>query len=246
MRKLLAMALLLLAWPAAVQAAVPSSVPAQGSLLTLAGTPVADGDYVLTLQLYGQDKGGTAVWKEGPLVVTVKYGQFALDLGSTTPLTPALLASLPEAWLGVTVGNDPELQRKRLSSVVYALRAGQAEGVDCSGCIGAAQLDPKLLASLAKTADLVPLAKSSDLAQFAKATDLGDYVKAAALAKVAATGSYQDLTDAPKLADVATTGQFADLQGVPTLVKAGSSCGTGLVVKGIKADGSLDCVAGGV
>ncbi len=44
------------------------------------------------------------------------------------------------------------------------------------------------------------------------------------------------------LADVATSGAYADLKGLPGLAKIGTSCGTGLVVKGLKADGTLECI----
>lgn len=225
------------------EAAVPNAIPATGALLGPGGTVVADGDYIVTVQLYGQEKGGSSVWKEGPLVVPVKFGQFSLELGAVTPVTPALLAGLPETWLGVTVGSDPELPRRRLASVAYALRAAHADNLDCSGCVGSSQLDPNLLSTLAKAADLAPLAKASDLVQYAKAVDLADFVKASALAKVAGTGNYSDLLGAPALAAVATSGKYADLLEAPTLAKLGAACGTGLVMRGIKADGSYDCVS---
>ena len=43
---------------------------------------------------------------------------------------------------------------------------------------------------------------------------------------------------------VAKSGAYSDLSGLPTLAKLGTTCGSGLVVKGLMADGSLDCVAG--
>jgi len=201
------------------------------------GGPVADGDYALTFRLYGGEKEAKPAWKEGPLVVTLKGGQFSLALGGEVALTAAVLGALPEAWLGVTIGNDPELQRKPLLSAPLAIRAAVAEGLDCSGCIGASHLDPKALAGYVKAGDLQGFAKSADLA---------DYVKAGALSAVAASGNYGDLKGAPQLSDVAKTGAFADLTAIPTMAKVGVACGTGLVVKGIKADGALDCIAGGV
>ncbi|MBI5607366.1 MAG: hypothetical protein HY902_00635, partial [Deltaproteobacteria bacterium] len=106
------------------------------------------------------------------------------------------------------------------------------------------------LAAYAKAADLGAYAKSADLAAYAKAADLvglaskgdlSDYVKAASLAPVAGTGSYNDLADKPQLAKVASTGKFTDLTDMPVLAQVGKSCGTGLVVKGLAADGSLVC-----
>ncbi|MBI5609577.1 MAG: proprotein convertase P-domain-containing protein [Deltaproteobacteria bacterium] len=227
----------------AAQAAVPMLTNLEGVLLSGSGTAAPDGKYDVTLQLYGQEVGGTAAWKEGPLAVTVKNGQFSLALGAATPLSAQLLGSLSQVWLGVTVGPDPELPRKQLQSVPFSLRAALAEGLDCSGCVGLSHLDSKVLAGYAKTTDLAAYAKAADLSGYAQKADLADYVKAAALAKVAGTGAYADLIGAPKLADVATTGNYGDLKGAPVLAKIGTSCGTGLVMKGIKADGSYECVA---
>ncbi len=211
-----------------VAAAVPSQLTIAGAVFASGGGAAVDGDYALTFGLYGQAQGGASAWKEGPIVVTVKGGQFSAALGAVNPLSQSALAALPEAWLGIAVGNDPELPRKTLGSVAYALRAAKAEGVDCSGCIGAGQLDPKVLSD------------------YAKAADLGNYVQASALAKVAASGSYKDLQNLPQLADVASTGQYKDLLGLPVIPKVGAACGSGLVVKGFKADGSLECADGGV
>ncbi|MFZ4860509.1 MAG: hypothetical protein ACOYL3_29470, partial [Desulfuromonadaceae bacterium] len=92
---------------------------------------------------------------------------------------------------------------------------------------------------------------------------LGEFVKTSAISEVAKTGNFADLVGAPnlglyaKLSDlsgfaktadlkkVATSGSYKDLTDLPALPQVGKSCGTGLVVAGIKADGSLDCVSGG-
>jgi len=133
---------------------------------------------------------------------------------------------------------------------LFAQRAAVADALDCSGCVKAAALEASVLQPYAKASDLSAYAKASDLSGYAKATDLGnyakasdlaDYVKASSLASVAASGSFNDLKDKPQLADVAKTGAYGDLGGKPVLAKVGSSCGTGLVLKGFKADGSLDC-----
>lgn len=223
-------------------AAVPTALTAEGAILSNAGA-VVDGDYALTFRLYPTQTGGTAVWEEGPLVVTVAGGRFTLGLGAKVPIPQVVLSQTANPWLGISVGNDPELPRTPLRSVVFALRAAAAETLECSGCVTAAHLDPKVLQPYAKLADLQKIelteyAKLSDLAKI----DLSPYAKAAELAKVAQTGQYADLLNPPKLADVAKTGAYGDLAGLPVLAKTGASCGTGLVVKGIKADGSLDCV----
>jgi subtilisin-like proprotein convertase family protein len=316
----------------AAWAAVPKAVPLTGVLTAVGGGPVTDGKYGLLLVLYDKPVGGAKLLLEGPVQVDVVGGRFHYELGSAAALTPEILAN-PEVWLEVTVGTDI-LPRNRLMSTVYALRAGVAEAVDCSGCIGASQLDPKVFADLAKSGtlakvattgayadlggapDLSGYAKTSglakvatsgayadlagvpDLSGYAKTNglakvassgtyadlsgtpDLSGYAKTSGLAKVAATGAYADLLGSPdlnvfaklsglakvagsgayadlsgspdlsvfaknaELAAVAFSGKYADLTDLPTLPKLGASCGTGLVLRGLKGDGSYDCVSG--
>jgi cysteine-rich repeat protein len=234
----LALALLIL--PSLAHAAVPTTLALEGALTSTGGGPVADGVYPMTFQLLDA-QAGTAVWSEGPQNITVKFGQFTTALGGKTPLSPATVAG--ERWLQLQVATDSPLPTVPLRAVATALRASVAEGLECSGCIKAGQLEPTLLQGYAKTTDLAGLAKATDLSAYAKTSDLADYVKAAALAKVAATGAYADLSGTPKLADVATTGNYGDLKGLPIAAKVGASCGTGLVMRGIKADGSYECAA---
>lgn len=200
----------------AAWAVVPSTVGLDGRLQSAAGGPVADGEYVVTFALYDASDSKAALWSEQVPKLAVKSGAFAYDLGATKALDQAVLGASKGLWLGVAVGVEPELPKTPLQSVLFARRAQVAEGLGCTGCINANHLDPQVLGAYAK---------SADLANYAKAADLSAYVKATALAKVAGTG------------------QYADLVGLPVLVKVGTACGTGLVVKGIKADGGLDCAA---
>lgn len=237
-RLLLAVAILLVSLP--VAAAVPTTIALEGLLTSTGGGPAADGVYPASFQLLDGAAGAT-VWSEGPLNITVKGGTFAVALGAKTPLTSTVLVG--DRWLSVQFASDPALPSVPLRSVPYAVRGQVAEGLDCSGCIKPGQLDPAVLQGYAKTADLSAYVKAVDLSGYAKTADLADYVKSASLAQVAGTGSYKDLTDTPVLADVAKSGQFGDLLGIPTLAKVNAACGTGLVMRGIKADGSYDCVA---
>ncbi|MSQ82892.1 MAG: hypothetical protein EXR77_08245 [Myxococcales bacterium] len=218
-------------------AAVPATVAVHGALLAVGSGPAADGNYIALFRLYDKEVGGTAAWFEGPLDLMVKNGQFHYVLGSKTPLSPATLAAMPQVWLGVQVGLDPELPRVPLHSTVFAIRAGMADGLECSACVSAQHLDGKALAGYAKTSDL-----GAALQNYAQKADLQAYAQVSSLAAVAASGAYGDLKGAPK-ADVGFTGMYSDLLGLPVLAKVGSACGTGLVVKGIKADGSLDCIS---
>ncbi len=247
----------------AAGAAVPATTPIEGVLLSSGGGPAADGNYTITVAIYGAETGGSAVWTESGVTIAAKGGQFSYQLGAKTPLSSAVL-NLPAAWVGIQIGTDPELPRKPMGASPYALRTAVAEALECSGCLKAGNLDAGVLQPYAKSADLGAYAKTADLSAYAKASDLtayakktdlssyatvvalADYVKASSLAKVAGTGSYADLKDAPTLHKVATTGSYADLTNQPKLPVLGASCGTNLVLKGIKADGSYECVSAGI
>ncbi|MSP92777.1 MAG: hypothetical protein EXR79_13395 [Myxococcales bacterium] len=201
------------------------TVPVHGVLSAAGGGVAADGSYAITFALYDKP-GGTVVWSEAVAKVDVKNGQFLHGLGSLKPLSAALLAGLPEAMLTVEVGANPALPAVPLQSVAYALVAAQAGALACSGCVTAKHLDPAVLAPYAKVGEL---------------------------AKVAVTGAFADLSGGPdlapyatleKLADVALSGKFADLIATPAGLQPGNACGSGLVVQGFGADGSLKCVAG--
>ncbi|MSQ84981.1 MAG: hypothetical protein EXR77_19260 [Myxococcales bacterium] len=235
---------------APASAAVPTTMAASGALVSTSGGGVSDGNYVATFRLYAQETGGTALWSEPPTVLAVKNGAFAQVLGSKTALDAKTLA-WGSLWLGLEIAPDPELARVPLRSVAFAARAAIAEDVDCTGCIGPAQVAPSVLKDYAKSAALAKVATSGAYTDLVGGPDLTPYALTAALAKVAQTGAYANLLNAPdlnayakaaSLADVAKSGSYGDLLNLPVLVKVNASCGTGLVVKGIKADGSLDCI----
>jgi subtilisin-like proprotein convertase family protein len=177
------------------EAAVPKTVGIQGRLSTAGGGPAADGQYAVTFRLYGAQDAAQASWTEAVAALEVKAGGWKYALGTAQKLDPTVLDDATGSWLGLQIGNDPELPRTKLQTTPFAARAQVAEGLACSGCVTAGMLDPGVLAG---------------------------YAKAAQLSNVAVSGAYADLEGAPKL---------------------GVSCGTGLVVKGLKADGSLECVA---
>jgi subtilisin-like proprotein convertase family protein len=255
---------------ASVAQALPSSMAVTGRLSSASGGPIADGKYPLTFALFKSEQGGSALWSEPVAWLEVAAGSFHHTLGNTSPLKAELLNGVDTAWLEVKVEPDPALTRVPLRAVALALRANVAGSLDCSGCVGTAQLDPSALQGFAKSSalakvattgnygdlagapDFAAFAKKSELAKVATTGSYGDlagapdfaaFAKKSELAKVATTGSYSDLAGTPKLAAVASTGAYADLNGQPTLAKLGASCGTGLVMRGLKADGSYDCIA---
>lgn len=133
-------------WPTTASAA-PSTLAVQAALRGPAGTPVADGEYILTMALYGQASGGAALWSEPPVIVAAKGGAFGHVIGNKSALTPALLTKAKGLWLGVAVGQDPELPRVPLHAVAWSLRAAVAEALDCSGCVADGHLAPGAIAA---------------------------------------------------------------------------------------------------
>ena len=233
-----------------VLAAVPATAIIEGTLQSTGGGPAADGDYAVVFALYKDQAGGSPFWFEGPVTVKVASGLFTYAMGTTTPLKAADLTT--SAWLGVKIDQDPELPRKPVHSTVFALRAAVAESLACSGCVGATQLDAAALKDYLKAGDLAAVALSGAYADLQGAPDLSAFIKAANLADVATTGAYADLTGAPDLtayaktaglAKVATTGKYIDLGEIPVAAQLGKSCGSNLVVVGLKADGALECAA---
>ncbi len=210
---------------AAAAQAAPATSLLYGTLATSAGGPAADGTYAVTVSLYKDAQTQTALWTEQGNVSLLK-GQFSYVLGANTPLSPAALTTA--AFVGIKVGSDAELPRNPLNSKLFAMRATVAEAVACSGCIAPEQLDSTLQGQSAIVSKLSDVAKSGLFTDVIGAPDLSGYLKKTDLKPVATTGAYTDLADKPVY---------------PVL---GKSCGSGLVVAGFKADGSLDCVTAGV
>ena len=151
-------------WTATAVAAVPTTSHVQALVQSAGGQAVPDGKYAVQFALFKDASGGQPVWQEPAQTLTVTGGLLHAVLGASSPLAPAL-AQAP-GWIEVTVLPDPPLPRQPVAATLAAMRSAVAEAVDCSGCIGAAQLDPKVFA---------------------------DLVKSGALAKVASTGAYADL-----------------------------------------------------
>ena len=116
-------------------AAPPSTALFEGMLTSSGGGAAADGEYELTFNIYGAPSGGSALWSEGPVKVKVSGGLFSYALGTSKPLDAVKLAAAPQQWVAVKVANDPELPRVQMHASVYALHAGKASGLMCSGCV---------------------------------------------------------------------------------------------------------------
>ena len=148
-----ALAVGLVALGAAVAtAAVPLMVPVQGVVRDNSGSLVADGAFEVVFALYASDSGGEALWTEtwppgggdcqaSPAdCVGVAGGVFDVALGTHEALSTELLVAAGSLWLGLAIEGEPELDRRRLGSSPYALVAGTATALDCTGCLPASAL----------------------------------------------------------------------------------------------------------
>lgn len=144
-------ALFLLLFAAQAHAAV---LPVTGALRTVAGGPVADGNYVVFVGLYDAKDAVKPAWSAAYKAVAVQQGLFALELGdpNVAALDDSLLTSGKLWWIGIAIASDPELSRVPLRPAAQAVFAqlagavsfpyagakamgGNALGLDCSGCV---------------------------------------------------------------------------------------------------------------
>lgn len=238
-----------LALPAA--AAIPNTVLIEGVLQATGGGAAADGDYAMTFTLVTAGQNPTT-WKEGPVTIAVKNAAFVHALGSVTPLDASILDKPDAVSLQIQIGEDPALPKQPLNASLFALRAALSQGLSCSGCVTAAQLGASVIDDLIAAGKLAKVAKTGAFADLSGGPDLSGYAQLSKLAKVATSGAYADLLGLPdltvyakavSLATVATSGSYKDLEDLPVLAKLDASCGTGLVIQGLKANGEYECVA---
>jgi hypothetical protein len=119
---------------------IPRQISYQGLLADVNGKPAADGTHMLQFRIYEAESGGAPVWKETHDQVQVSGGVFSVYLGSVRGL--ALKFDKPY-WLGISVGNDPELiPRLKLSSSPYSLHSIHADTAETvpDSSIGSSQL----------------------------------------------------------------------------------------------------------
>jgi hypothetical protein len=108
-------------------AEVPQLISYQGRLTDTDENPVPNAQYSVLFTIY--DNSSTVIWQETHASVTTNDGLFNVLLGAGVHTG---YGSLDESifsdsirWLGIKVGDDPELTpRTRLTSVPYAFTAG--------------------------------------------------------------------------------------------------------------------------
>jgi len=105
---------------------VPQLVNYQGKVYQPSGAAVPDGAYKVAFSIYDVPTAGTAIWTETYDTLMVKGSSFHVLLGSgaySLPLNSSIFSG-QERYLGVKLGNDPELSpRQKIASVPYAMVA---------------------------------------------------------------------------------------------------------------------------
>ena len=105
---------------------IPQQMNYQGYLTDNSGNPIT-GNLIIRFTIYDAPTTGTNLWNEEHPTVALIDGVFRVVLGSINPLN---LAFDKPYWLGIRVGNDPELiPRIALTSVGYSLNSAKAESV---------------------------------------------------------------------------------------------------------------------
>ncbi len=230
-------------------AASPGTSLIEGVMTSSGGGAAADGTYDVTFSLWETEVGGTATWSEGPVKVAVKGGQFSYALGTSAAIDIQKVAALKAQWLGLKIGADPALPRQKVHSSLFALWAGTAGGLTCTGCltsdhiangtIAAGKMGFNYAGSDTKGGPANDL-KCTGCVSVAEMKFDGD-VDLGANSLKGKNGTFSGDLVAATVTSTSFIGDGSKLTGIKT--PSGECKTKGEVVKGINADGTLKCVA---
>ncbi|MBS2033298.1 MAG: hypothetical protein JST54_35820 [Deltaproteobacteria bacterium] len=130
-RLMMVMATLLLAGTAS--AGVPQQLTYQGRLFDASGNPL-NASATITVDIFAASSGGASLWSETYSAgtsgaVAVVEGFYSLNLGSLTAF-PANLWDGTTRYLQLTVNGEVLTPRQPITSVAYAIHAGEADSVN--------------------------------------------------------------------------------------------------------------------
>jgi hypothetical protein len=105
---------------------IPQQVRYMGAFANRTGDTVE-----ATFRIYATAEGGEALWTETQQVAVKADGSYSVLLGaaSESGLPQGVFAGGQARWLGVSIDSAEALPRTALSSVAYAMKAGDAETV---------------------------------------------------------------------------------------------------------------------
>jgi len=122
-----------------LKAQIPNLINYQGKI-TVSGAP-GSGSFSITFTIYPSATSATVLFAETQ-TVPVTNGVFNVLLGDKTTggIPSSVFTGSGDRYLGVKVGTDPEISpRFRLTSVAFAIRANEADGV-ADNAVGPADL----------------------------------------------------------------------------------------------------------
>lgn len=100
---------------------IPRILSYQGLLASHDGNPLPDGEYPITITLYGDERGGNGLWQD-TYIVPVRGGVFNIYLGSGKNPLPAPSQMDRPFWIGTRVGEAEEMRPlTQLSASPYAI-----------------------------------------------------------------------------------------------------------------------------
>jgi len=112
--------------------APPRILSFQGKLTDLSETPIVKETAIL-FSLYDDENAssGAAIWQENNAVKPDSDGIFSVLLGKKTPISDTVFSQNSKLFLGITVGNSPELRpRQELATVPFASNAETLQGLE--------------------------------------------------------------------------------------------------------------------
>jgi hypothetical protein len=122
--------------PAEVTATSGVTIPYSGQLTSDDGKPVVDGVYDFTFTLYDAVDGGSRLWSEAHIGVSIQAGVFTVLLGNVSPLPLAVKDGV--FWLGTSVrGPQDQLYaalapRQQMGAVIASTPANPATAGTCA------------------------------------------------------------------------------------------------------------------
>lgn len=117
--------------PVQAETVTPKSLYFQGKLTDKNGTPITEAVRV-TFSIYNSMAGtGPIMWREVETITPQKDGTISVALGSKNPIPASIFDQYNSLFLGVKVGDSPELSpRQRLSSTSYAADSQMLSGMN--------------------------------------------------------------------------------------------------------------------
>lgn len=228
-------------------AAVPSFTTIEGVLTSTGGGPAADGTYDMGFALFPTKQALKATWSEGPTKVVVKNGQFSHQLGSLKALDTKLLKGMNQAWVRITIGTGTALPPTRLGAVPFAMVASQ---LACTGCVSAQSLDNNSVSAAKVNFNYAGSTTKGGAAKDLACTGcvsvsemkFDGNIDLAGNSFKAKNGTFTGDLVATNMVAVSLAGDGSKLTNIKI---PPAECKSGLVMRGVAADGSFICVKGG-